>query len=242
MYDWLLPAEVFNEKDCPEDDIWPCTEARQHTPSFFPPGKVQFSSVGGKAVALSPEKDKVIGALEGLRSLPTVVATSSSSSGSEEDGVPRLSYSSSSSSHGGSSHSGGHRRRSGGSLSGSLSGQHKQPASVLFSRSAGGSGRMAIVAAERGSSCTDACAARASGGTCDEEGLRSLNQCESLRAHFNGCMRGCEESEGADQPAFVSPRAPESHKPGVCLVNTLGKMSCDGSHPMTSRLCACRSE
>ena len=41
------PGKVFNEKDCPEDDIWPCTEARQHTPSFFPPGKVQFS-LGGR--------------------------------------------------------------------------------------------------------------------------------------------------------------------------------------------------
>ena len=23
LYDWLLPAEVFNEKDCPDDDVWP---------------------------------------------------------------------------------------------------------------------------------------------------------------------------------------------------------------------------
>jgi len=25
LYDWLLPAEVFNEKDCPDDDVWPCS-------------------------------------------------------------------------------------------------------------------------------------------------------------------------------------------------------------------------
>ena len=177
--------------------------------------------------------------------------------------MPRLSRSSSS--HGGGSHSAGHTPGGGAaeSLSGEASAASIRPASecVIQRRSAGGSGRMAIVAAERGSSCTDACAARASGGTCDEflGGVvwtsLPFNQCESLRGAFQvGCMRGCEESEGADQPAFVSPRAPESHKPGVCLVNTLGKMSCEGSHPMTwaaqgrttraqpNTICACRSE
>ena len=36
LYDWLLPAEVFNEKECPEDDIWPCEEARGAHAPFFP--------------------------------------------------------------------------------------------------------------------------------------------------------------------------------------------------------------
>ena len=41
-YDWLLPAEVFNRKDCPEDDLWPCTESA--SPSFFPKARLLFSA------------------------------------------------------------------------------------------------------------------------------------------------------------------------------------------------------
>lgn len=44
LYDWLLPAEVFNEKDCPDDDIWPCREAPQHKLAFFATTRLQWSA------------------------------------------------------------------------------------------------------------------------------------------------------------------------------------------------------
>ena len=41
LYDWLLPKEVFNSDDCPDDDVWPCGEARDAKPPFFPATKVR---------------------------------------------------------------------------------------------------------------------------------------------------------------------------------------------------------
>ena len=69
-------------------------------------------------------------------------------------------------------------------------------------------------------------------------GLEALNTCEAMAQHV-ACVRGCEESIGADQPAVVSDDAPPEAKPGMCLVTT-GTVSCEGAHPLTSRLCACR--
>ena len=65
MYDWLLPAEVFRAKDCPDDDVWPCTEAALNTPSFCPSqrrfvvweeAKKEPSPVGVPAHAMEADK------------------------------------------------------------------------------------------------------------------------------------------------------------------------------------------
>ena len=71
MYDWLLPAEVFNEKDCPDDDLWPCKEAKDHAPAFFPTPRLQFSAAAMKPLALVPEKARVLQPLSSLPQLPT---------------------------------------------------------------------------------------------------------------------------------------------------------------------------
>ena len=44
LYDWLLPAEVFNEKDCPDDDVWPCKEASRLAPTDFTSPRIVWSS------------------------------------------------------------------------------------------------------------------------------------------------------------------------------------------------------
>ena len=44
LYDWLLPAEVFNEKDCPDDDVWPCKEASRLAPTYFTSPRIVWSA------------------------------------------------------------------------------------------------------------------------------------------------------------------------------------------------------
>ena len=88
-------------------------------------------------------------------------------------------------------------------------------------------------AAARAESCTQACTR--AGLACDARALYQLNDCAALRRHFS-CSQ-CEESRGADQPAFVALDAPSASLPGACLVNH-GAIGCDGSHPLTTRLCA----
>ena len=44
LYDWLLPAEVFNEKDCPDDDVWPCKEASRLAPTDFTSPRIVWSA------------------------------------------------------------------------------------------------------------------------------------------------------------------------------------------------------
>ena len=54
------------------------------------------------------------------------------------------------------------------------------------------------------------------------------------------CEAGCQPSYGADQPAYVTPTAPQPQLPGVCLVNThQDLLGCSGRHTFTRRLCPC---
>ena len=44
LYDWLLPEEVFNDKECPLDDIWPCHQSVAQRAPFFEAPKIQWSA------------------------------------------------------------------------------------------------------------------------------------------------------------------------------------------------------
>ena len=88
--------------------------------------------------------------------------------------------------------------------------------------------------ARRDESCQDACSRQQK--RCDAGRVSELNTCESMRKHFD-CQQ-CSNSIGADQPALVAADAPPESQPGACLVND-GPVSCDGSHALTTRLCAC---
>ena len=195
LYDWLLPAEVFNEKQCPDDDLWPCTEANAHAPAFFPPGKLVWSTQAWKATALDAIKSSVVGPLPTVPQLPEV---------SRSDVV---------------------RTTTRAAVSGEGGG-------------GGGGGGGGTIVGMRGESCARACSRVRPSSRCDVAGLSALNSCEVLRGHFAGCANGCEDSIGTDQPALVALDAPSESLPGACLVNS-GELSCEGAHPLTTRICAC---
>lgn len=198
LYDWLLPAEVFNEKDCPDDDLWPCREAAAHAPAFFRTPRLQWSAETYKGHALSPEKERVVQSFDTLPPLPQLLHGAAVGVAQEAPTRPAV--------------------------------DALAPA------------QRTVVTAKRGESCLDACARQPGGATarCSAAGLAALNACATLRAHFNGCPGGCEASEGGDQPALVAADAPFASRPSACLVNALPP-TCEGSHPLTSRLCACDS-
>jgi hypothetical protein len=218
MYDWLLPAEVFNAKDCPDDDLWPCTEAAAHRPAFFPDGRLVWSAKSAEASALAAEKAAVVGALDALRPLPVAsVAPAEQHPAASAAAASASSPTSASSS----------------SASAVYGGSDGADAPLAAS-----GGHVSAVAAARGESCSAACARLRPGSRCDADELLALNNCDVLRTHFDGCTRGCERSEGTDQPARVADHAPDESRPGVCLFNG-GLVACDGAHPLTQRLCAC---
>lgn len=217
MYDWLLPAEVFNEKDCPDDDIWPCREASKHAPAFFPEAKIQWSGSQRKALSLGPIQERV---LQPLSMLPQL----------EGGGAVR----------GGGSSDHSFIQSSSATITGSEIGS--RPAGtgrVPVAAALGQQSSLVPFAAWQGESCTRACARWQLGGRCSKEGLRQLNVCDAMRVHLE-CDQGCEESMGTDQPARVARNAPEQSLPGKCLVNT-GAFDCAGQHPLTTRLCACEA-
>lgn len=213
MYDWLLPAEVFNEKDCPDDDLWPCKEAKDHAPAFFPTPRLQFSAAAMKPLALVPEKARVLQPLSSLPQLPTAparrrLAAADDAGASAGAGV-------------------GAGVGAGGAAA---DGRSADP---------GGSAPIAVVA-KRAESCDSACARWRTGGRCTVEGLQQMNTCEAMVEHL-GCADvspSCETSIGGDQPARVAAEAPPDSKPGKCLING-GELDCAGSHSLTTRLCAC---
>ena len=196
LYDWLLPAEVFNEKDCPDDDLWPCKEASRHAPTDFAVPRLVWSSDKLKTPTPLNPLDKPRAApgesFEGIgMSAAAVVAPSSAAAGA-------------------------------GVGAGAGAQQQQQLAATP-------------IMARRDESCQDACSRQQK--RCDAGRVSELNTCESLRRHFD-CHQ-CSNSIGADQPALVAADAPPESLPGACLVND-GPVSCDGSHAMTTRLCACR--
>jgi hypothetical protein len=62
-----------------------------------------------------------------------------------------------------------------------------------------------------------------------------------MREYFNGCPKGCEESLGSEQPAFVDFSAAAPHPKGMCMVTSNPHESnCIASHPETLRICPCQ--
>ena len=102
-------------------------------------------------------------------------------------------------------------------------------------------GSKVAAAATPGLDCNTVCAGVEGGGfTCAINLLSLVNDCASLQTAFN-CV-SCEDSQGSDQPAFISPNAPPSKKPGACLVNTNpGLFSCEGKWEHALRLCPCKA-
>ena len=55
MYDWLLPAEVFNTTLCPQDDVYPCTESRAVRRNYpFSQPILHWSTMNWTAFTLKP--------------------------------------------------------------------------------------------------------------------------------------------------------------------------------------------
>ena len=259
LYDWLLPAEVFNEKECPDDDLWPCRcarilpfacvcrrlarleiisrlvrpppdwhptwprpaltrffcgtwarrEAPQHRPAFFSPGRLSWSAHKWKAEALNPEKHKVTGALSDLGQLPASHQSTTAGPGRAAGGDAAVAAAAAA------------------AAAPVVAGTSRLPSSRT------------VVVGQRGEACEEACARYQPGLRCHLHGLSALNTCDVLREHrIDGCNGGCDVSRGVDQPAYVDAKAPAESRPNACLVNS-GELSCEGKHPLTSRLCAC---
>lgn len=91
-------------------------------------------------------------------------------------------------------------------------------------------------AAAPGLSCNAVCSAL--GQTCKAENLALINTCAALQDAY--ACTACQASFGAEQPAYVDPRAEAQFSPGQCLFNTgSAPSSCEASHPSTYRLCPC---
>ncbi|EEC67984.1 hypothetical protein OsI_35752 [Oryza sativa Indica Group] len=89
----------------------------------------------------------------------------------------------------------------------------------------------------RGESCSSVC--RAKGQSCVPSRLSVLNKCEILQKYMR-CKSGCFSSLGPDQPAQVVDEAPSNLNPGACLYMQMDeRLTCDGSHQHTRRLCPC---
>ena len=109
-------------------------------------------------------------------------------------------------------------------------------ASLLIEKNRKKLGLVGNPSAEAGSSCNQVCSKK--GMKCRQDLLSLLNTCQALNEQFP--CRDCIKSIGSDQPAYVSPTAPQSHSPGKCVYSTQPeKSTCDASHASTLRLCAC---
>lgn len=94
----------------------------------------------------------------------------------------------------------------------------------------------------KGEDCDAACK-RVGNLVCMADHFPHANNCNLLRLHLT-CQAGCEVSEGLDQPSYVVPDAPKSHRPTMCFINdpATATFTCNGSHAHTERLCPCAPE
>jgi len=93
-----------------------------------------------------------------------------------------------------------------------------------------------VPAKQAGATCTQVCSDL--GKTCRADYLPLVNSCDLLKKAFR--CSACVESFGKEQPAFVIESAEDKYGPSRCLVNIKPESStCDASHPVTKRLCAC---
>ena len=85
--------------------------------------------------------------------------------------------------------------------------------------------------------CKDACETK--GKKCVHEAFHHINKCDILQKHFD--CKGCEESVGPEQPAFVVPTAADRFPRGKCLfTRNPGGIACEAQHVATQRLCTCQ--
>jgi len=90
------------------------------------------------------------------------------------------------------------------------------------------------VKGQHGQTCSATCVSN--GLRCDAGAMAYVNNCKSLLDHFP-CEQGCAHQVGKELPVYVSDASRDTGK--QCLVTFISPMGCDGSHPSTSRLCAC---
>lgn len=109
-------------------------------------------------------------------------------------------------------------------------------AEVSASRTSLGPGARAVAAREPGLSCSQVC--EAEGLSCALELFAVINSCEALQDKFP--CKGCGDSAGKDQPAYIALSAPSAKMPGLCLVNG-GDFDCSGKWTHATRLCPCRA-
>lgn len=96
---------------------------------------------------------------------------------------------------------------------------------------------ISVIVGRQGEPCSSTC--RAKGQSCVPSRLSELNKCQILQKYMR-CRSGCFPSLGPDQPAEVVDEAPTSLNPGACLyMQTDERLTCDGSHQHTRRVCPC---
>jgi len=181
----LLPPEIFNEKDCPHDDLWPCKEAEVESaralfgsPSEAPQGsppRLQWSALEWKSAPLTP----------------TPFATSSIDPNRDlavgrDDEAPLQRGAT------------GQADRNGSTASASHAASDANDGATL--------GRGQTIMAERAESCAHAC--EKIGLRCSLVGLRELNSCDAVRRHLQ-CLKGCEGSVGGESHSIF--RATSRH-------------------------------
>mmetsp|Transcript_21667 Transcript_21667/g.50652 ORF Transcript_21667/g.50652 Transcript_21667/m.50652 type:complete len:791 (+) Transcript_21667:45-2417(+) len=93
---------------------------------------------------------------------------------------------------------------------------------------------MRVIAAPQQTHCAGAC--QQIGMGCKPAYMDFVNNCEMLKQHFP-CEAGCAHQVGKELPAYVTDMDQPTRQ--QCLVTFISKMTCDGHHPSTARLCAC---
>jgi hypothetical protein len=95
-----------------------------------------------------------------------------------------------------------------------------------------------VKASNQGESCAAACH-NFNEYKCERLAFSMINTCKYLQDNFP-CERGCEESYGKEQPAYMFKGAPPESLPGACLYTSKpAESTCEASHPVTTRLCPC---
>ena len=103
------------------------------------------------------------------------------------------------------------------------------------------SSALSVVPAELGYSCEATCTNLSL--NCHDSLLSVVNTCDALNSHF--ACKQCEQSDGGDQPAWVSDTAGADYPESRCLVQragVTGGLTCEGRHEKTRRLCVCVKE
>jgi hypothetical protein len=193
---------VFNDKECPDDDLWPCKEASSlaplalfSAPTGAPVGsaaRLQWSAPDWRSDGLTPtplatspivpERDVPAEQVQ-----PVHGRQAEAEGGGGGGGAEAGDRSAGSSGDGGDTTGGSDGGESGG---GSRDG-------------GGGAGNVVgyqVLLAARAESCADACSR--AGLRCSLRALRELNSCDALRRHF-ACPSGCGDSIGGERPACI---------------------------------------